>query len=120
MLCEALSAPVGLIVLDEPWAGLDAEGRDLLAGRLRARADAGAAVVVADHSGARRGRLRADAVWRVDGGRVTPAREAAPAVAVVATRGGERVEHVAARGAHDALLARLLGDGWSIESVRDR
>jgi ABC-type multidrug transport system ATPase subunit len=120
MLCEALSAPARLLVLDEPWAGLDAGGRDLLARRVRARADDGAAVVLADHSGARRGRLRADAVWNVDGGVVVRAREAAPEVAVVATRDGARVEHVAARGAHDALLLRLLGEGWSIESVRER
>jgi ABC-type transport system involved in cytochrome c biogenesis ATPase subunit len=120
VLCEALTAPVGLLVLDEPWAGLDEGGRDLLARRLRARADEGAAVVLADHSGARRGRLRAEAVWQVGGGGVQRSREAAPEVLVVATRERARAEHLVARGEHDALLARLLGDGWSIESVGER
>lgn len=118
LLCEALTAPVGLLVLDEPWAGLDAGGRDLLAGVLRERAGDGAAVVLTDHTGARHGRLRADAVWRVGDGAVARAADAAPAVRIVATRDGERAEHTAERGAHDALLAELLRDGWSIEAVR--
>ena len=41
-----------------------------------------------------------------------------PRVLVIATRDGERAERTVERGAHDALLAELLRDGWSIEAVR--
>ena len=120
VLCESLTAPVSLLVLDEPWAGLDGEGRDLLARALRARADAGCAVVLTDHSRMRHGRLDADAVWQLADGRATRATANAAEMLVVATRDGRRAEHVVARGAHDALLAELLSEGWTIDTVRGR
>ena len=120
VLCESLTAPVSLLVLDEPWAGLDGEGRDLLARTLRARADAGCAVVLTDHSRMRHGRLEADAVWQLADGRATRATAKAPEMLVVATRDGRRAEHLVARGAHDALLAELLREGWTIDTVRGR
>ena len=50
---RALTADVALLVLDEPGSGLDRDGEHLLAGALRAPADAGAAVVVSTHARAR-------------------------------------------------------------------
>jgi ABC-2 type transport system ATP-binding protein len=118
LLAEALTARVGLLLLDEPWAGLDAGARDLLGRALRDRADEGAAVVLTDHTGARHGRLRADAVWRVEDGGVHRGADSLPSVLIVASRDGQRAERTVPRGEHDALLAGLLRDGWSIESVR--
>ena len=93
VLCEALTAPVSLLVLDEPWAGLDGEGRDLLARTLRARADAGVC-------GDARRTIRACAT---DGSRprgVAARRRPrhacmanAAEMLVVATRDGRRAEH---------------------------
>jgi ABC-2 type transport system ATP-binding protein len=118
LLCEALTARVRLLVLDEPWAGLDSGARDLLARTLRERAGEGAALLFTDHTGSRHGRLRADAVWRVEDGGVHRGDDRVPGVLIVASRDGERAERTAPRGEHDALLAELLRDGWSIESVR--
>jgi ABC-type multidrug transport system ATPase subunit len=51
-LAEALRADARLLVLDEPFAGLDGAGRGWLTRALDARLAAGAVVVVTDHSGA--------------------------------------------------------------------
>ena len=40
-----------IVVIDEPWAGLDAAARDELSGRLADLAAAGSAVVFTDHGG---------------------------------------------------------------------
>jgi hypothetical protein len=74
--------------------------------------------VLTDHTGARHGRLRADAVWRVADGEVRRVADSVPGVVIVASRSGERAEHTVPRGEHDALLGELLRDGWSIEAVR--
>jgi heme ABC exporter ATP-binding subunit CcmA len=56
-----------LWLLDEPHAGLDAEGRDLIDGLLRGAAGAGATVVVASHEHERAGGLARRTVDVVDG-----------------------------------------------------
>ena len=56
-LLEAVQAGCPLLLLDEPFAGLDDAGRDWLAAELAGRMAAGAAVLFTDHSGRRRGRL---------------------------------------------------------------
>ena len=56
-LAEALATARGVLLLDEPFSGLDAGGRDWLAGALQARRDAGAAVLFSDHDEAAAGRL---------------------------------------------------------------
>ncbi len=67
-----------LWLLDEPHAGLDADGRDLLDGLLRAASAAGATVVVASHELARAAPL-ARRVVRLAGGRtVAPPSVATP------------------------------------------
>jgi ABC-type multidrug transport system ATPase subunit len=48
-LVQALSAGAGLIVLDEPFAGLDAETRADLPGTLAELAETGTTIVVSDH-----------------------------------------------------------------------
>lgn len=61
-----------LWLLDEPHAGLDAEGRDLLDGLVRAAVAAGATVLVASHEGDRATALAGRTVV-LAGGRVVPA-----------------------------------------------
>lgn len=48
-IAQAFLTPAGLLVLDEPFAGLDAGTRDALAGLITEAGDAGAAVVFSDH-----------------------------------------------------------------------
>ncbi len=71
-LARALANPSQLIVLDDPWAGLDEHSRLFLVGELAERRAAGACVVVtAEHDPP--AELPVDERWLVDGGRVTPA-----------------------------------------------
>ncbi len=49
-LCAAWIRPAGLIVVDEPEAGLDVAGREWVARRINRATDDGAVVVVATHS----------------------------------------------------------------------
>ena len=48
-LAQALLVPPGLLVLDEPWSGLDADARTAVPEAVRQVREAGGAVVVADH-----------------------------------------------------------------------
>jgi ABC-type multidrug transport system ATPase subunit len=66
-LTQALCAPVELLVLDEPWSGLDTEAVPALSARVRAAANGGTAVLVSDHTGAAR-RLPGAVVHRLAGG----------------------------------------------------
>jgi ABC-type multidrug transport system ATPase subunit len=56
-LIEALDAGCPVLLLDEPFAGLDGDGRAWLARELAERADEGAAVLLTDHAGDAAGRL---------------------------------------------------------------
>lgn len=76
MLAAALAQEAGLIVADEPTAGLDPANRDAILDRLRAEADRGAGVLLITHDlGA--ALARADRVAVLEGGAlccVEPAR----------------------------------------------
>ncbi|MFI1993239.1 ATP-binding cassette domain-containing protein [Actinoplanes sp. NPDC020271] len=50
-LAQALLAPPGLLVLDEPWEGLDARARTLIPEIVAEVTGAGGAVLVSDHRG---------------------------------------------------------------------
>ena len=67
-----------LWLLDEPHAGLDADGRDLLDGLLRAAAAAGATVVVASHELERATPLAHRVVHLAGGRTVAPPAAATP------------------------------------------
>ena len=49
LIAKALAGDPSVLVLDEPLAGVDAESQALITRVLRARADAGAAVIVVSH-----------------------------------------------------------------------
>jgi ABC-type multidrug transport system ATPase subunit len=70
-LIEATEPGCDALLLDEPFAGLDPEGREWLAQRLLARLAGGAAALLTDHSGAAIERLPGATVLRLDGGRCT-------------------------------------------------
>ncbi|MFF4537215.1 ATP-binding cassette domain-containing protein [Streptomyces aureus] len=69
-LAQALLVPPGLLVLDEPWSGLDASAHGVLAEFIREVAAQGGAVVFTDHREAVTG-AHADGTYVIDDGRVT-------------------------------------------------
>ena len=68
-ICALVARAPALWLLDEPHAGLDAEGRDLLDGLVRSAAASGATVVLASHEAERAGALAGRTVV-IAGGRV--------------------------------------------------
>jgi ABC-2 type transport system ATP-binding protein len=72
-LAQALVPGPELLVLDEPWEGLDAVARDLVPGIVAEVVAAGGSVIVSDHRG-ETANLPGATEWTVDGGRVTAER----------------------------------------------
>jgi ABC-2 type transport system ATP-binding protein len=134
-LAQAVLAVLGLLILDEPWSGLDA-GTHAVLGELVAETRArGASVVFTDHRLAVV-RENADAVYRIARGRLTAVADltdSGPATRIVlAGPGGDwsaepGVRHAVADGSRvvltvdatsaDAVLLRALSDGWSVREV---
>ncbi|EWM67434.1 MULTISPECIES: ATP-binding cassette domain-containing protein [unclassified Micromonospora] len=110
-LAQALLRPPGLLVLDEPWEGLDAAAREAVPEIIGDVLAAGGAVLVSDHRG-ETVRLPGARHWSVTDGTVT---EQAPsggaAVAVV--------ELAVPAAGLAAAVARLRADGHQILRVRD-
>jgi ABC-type multidrug transport system ATPase subunit len=114
-IAAALTGAPSLLVLDEPWSGLDAAAATLLDGLLADCRAAGVAVLVADHRP--EGPTAPDAVWRLQDGRVEIAADQ-PRVHIVATSAaGVPVELEVAPDAVDDTLRRLLAEGHSIRRV---
>ncbi|GGS81735.1 ABC transporter ATP-binding protein [Streptomyces toxytricini] len=141
-LAQALLVEPGLLVLDEPWSGLDADAHGVLAEIMTEVAASGGTVVFTDHreSVTRAGATR---TYTVSGGRVSlPAPDSGwvPASDIVLTAPGggrapqdlvwEELEGVrtvdrdaaavrlhVARESADALLLTALRHGWSVERV---
>ncbi|MDT8910417.1 ABC transporter ATP-binding protein [Amycolatopsis sp. PS_44_ISF1] len=137
-LAQAVLPRPELLILDEPWSGLDV-GTHAVLGELVAETRArGASVVFTDHR-PEVVREHADEVHRLDVGQLTPS--AAPAVdgapgpatrIVLSGPGGDwtgepGVRHVLAEGTRvvltvdatsaDAVLLRALSGGWSVREV---
>jgi energy-coupling factor transporter ATP-binding protein EcfA2 len=68
-LAQALLTPPGLLVLDEPWEGLDAQARTLIPRIVAEVNAAGGAVLVSDHRGEISG-LPGAVHWSVSAGRL--------------------------------------------------
>jgi ABC-2 type transport system ATP-binding protein len=138
-LAQALSCRADLLVLDEPWSGLDATAAAALDARLAAESARGAGMILADHTG-RAGALPGVTVLRLVDGVLTPAavgqpvdgahtvvelrcpgdtadalRVLAPAGESWTGRGQLTVRVPAERG--DALLAAALSAGCSVLGV---
>jgi heme exporter protein A len=114
-LIEATEPGCQALLLDEPFAGLDPEGREWLAQRLRSCLAAGAAALLTDHSGAAVEHLPVATVLRLDGGRCAidaGAPVPAPLLHTTLPDGRTLTRAIADPGrAHDVLLA----EGWQIE-----
>ncbi|MFG2331731.1 ATP-binding cassette domain-containing protein [Streptomyces sp. NPDC048604] len=144
-LAQALLVEPGLLVLDEPWSGLDADAHDVLAEIMTEVAGAGGTVVFTDHRESVT-RARATRTYTVSRGRValggperrtTEFRYSSDVVLTVPSSGrvpldlvweqqdgvlevsrevsGVRVR--VSREAVDALLSTALQHGWSVEQV---
>jgi ABC-type multidrug transport system ATPase subunit len=101
-LIQALIASPGLLVLDEPFAGLDAHTRKSLPDLLSELATAGTSIVVSDHQGDLR-ELPQIVRWQVSGHTVTAGDVPDEYTTVeVNVRADEA----------DALVARLTADGY--------
>jgi ABC-2 type transport system ATP-binding protein len=109
-LIQALLVPPGLLVLDEPWEGLDAQTREQVPAIIAEVINGGGAVLVSDHRG-ETARLPGARIWRVEAGRVHPLRPDGD---------GERcVIEISIPAAHaPAAIARLRADGHDIVRVR--
>ena len=123
-LVEAIHAGCPLLLLDEPFAGLDADGRAWLAREIGARLEEDAATLLTDHSGAAAGRVRLAGVLDARDGRCerrpAPAAGAAAVahVTVVASHpDGRRIERAVPAAAGDAVLRALLAEGWRVEEL---
>jgi len=110
-LHRAAIAPT-MLVLDEPWAGLDPDGRVALGDELVASAQRGSAIVFTDHTGA--ATVRATRTVALGGGTPGPL-PGVPRVRIELTRGEERTWVVV----DDADLAARLRDGWTISRGED-
>ncbi|MFC9844442.1 ATP-binding cassette domain-containing protein [Streptomyces sp. NPDC060223] len=144
-LAQALLTEPGLLVLDEPWSGLDADAHGVLSEVMTEVADAGGTVVFTDHRESVT-RARATRTYTVGKGRVslrgpepreTDYRPSSDIVLTGSRTGGvpqdlvwERLDGVlavsrevsavkvrVAREATDALLSTALQHGWSVERV---
>lgn len=142
-LAQAVLVRPELLVLDEPWSGLDAFVHDVLADLIREVADGGGAVVFTDHR-ASVVRANASTIYEIGAGRLRQvaavATRAESAAEVVVSPGGEGppldvdwsafagVTEVARHGTTvtvrvagercDALLLAVIHGGWSVISVR--
>jgi heme exporter protein A len=120
-LLEALHAGCPLLLLDEPFSGLDDDGRAWLTEGLGERIDGGAAVLLTDHSGAATGRVALSGVLRLGDGNAETAALAMRAATVTVRavhRDGRRLEQIVGEAESDALLRALLADGWHVLEVR--
>ncbi|WOX20900.1 ATP-binding cassette domain-containing protein [Streptomyces solicathayae] len=141
-LAQALLVPPGLLVLDEPWSGLDTSAHGVLAEIMAEVAEAGGAVAFTDHREAVT-RAHASVAYAVEGGRVRPAEPPAPRAPVAEAvfahpddgRVPEPVDWAALPGVRaasgdaagtrvrverphaDALLRTALDHGWSVAAL---
>jgi ABC-type multidrug transport system ATPase subunit len=108
-LLEALHARPALLLLDEPFSGLDAGGREWLAAGLTE----GPAVLLTDHSGTAAPTER----LLLRDGRCTAIERVAQLTVHARGPDGARLERTVAEDAGDDLLRTLLADGWHVERV---
>jgi ABC-type multidrug transport system ATPase subunit len=110
-LTQALMVPPGLLVLDEPWEGLDAQTTALVPQIITEVTAAGGAALVSDHRG-EAVNLPGAFTWQVADGTVSPAASTSTGPARCVIEIAVDVEQA------DATAARLRADGHEILAVR--
>jgi ABC-2 type transport system ATP-binding protein len=109
-LIQALLVPPTLLVLDEPWEGLDAQTRDEVPGIIAEVVHAGGSVLVSDHRG-ETARLPGAQIWQVEAGAVHPLLDETAdeqciiEIAVPAAQASSAITRLRAQG-HDILRVR--------------
>ncbi|BCY05530.1 ATP-binding cassette domain-containing protein [Actinoplanes sp. L3-i22] len=117
-LAQALLARPGLLVLDEPWEGLDAQARTLVPEIVAEVTAAGGAVLVSDHRGEITG-LPGAVHWAVAGGELRV--DAPPPARFAADDADEVVVEIAVRRAEaDEAVVRLRDAGHRVLGVREK
>ncbi|MEV4705957.1 ABC transporter ATP-binding protein [Actinoplanes sp. NPDC049316] len=119
-LAQALLRPPGLLVLDEPWEGLDAQARTLIPEIVAEVTKAGGSVLVSDHRGEIAG--LPDAIrWRVTDGTLDTHPELdEPAGAGADMPSDDVVIEIAVRRTDaERAVARLSAQGHRILAVRE-
>jgi ABC-2 type transport system ATP-binding protein len=114
-LAQALLVAPGLLVLDEPWEGLDSVARTLIPGIVAEVTAAGGSVLVSDHRG-EISSLPGAEHWTVADGTVT----AEPPEEAVGEGSDEVIVQVAVRRADaDQAMVRLRAAGHRVLGVRE-
>lgn len=135
VLAQALLAPPALLVLDEPWSGLDAATHGTLAELIAEAAGDGGRVVFTDHREAITSAY-ADRVHKIAAGKLTEQQKRRGVVIELRPDGTDRIgldrqpgvteireregliTVVVTDEQRDALLRTALAGGWSVLSVR--
>ena len=124
VVIQALLGRPALVVLDEPFAGLDVEAAGALDELIGEVAAEGSTVVFSDHR-ERAARLRTDVVWSVSDGKVQAGAADRPPIDLLRLPGlidtraipGGRVRLLAASQASDRILAILVSNDWHVLTV---
>jgi ABC-2 type transport system ATP-binding protein len=109
-LAQALLVPPGLLVLDEPWEGLDAQTTALVPQIISEITEAGGAALVSDHRG-EAVRLAGAVRWLVAGGTVSSMDGDAPPPRWI-------IEIAVDAAEAPAVAARLRAEGHDVVGVR--
>jgi ABC-type Mn2+/Zn2+ transport system ATPase subunit len=112
-LAQALIADPDLLVLDEPWEGLDASARDLVPDIVSEVVAAGGAVLVSDHRG-ETARLPGATEWTVEDGRVAAGRTVAAASWLIEVAAGDGAAAVASLRAAGHQIIRVRAPAGAV------
>ncbi|WP_431923413.1 ABC transporter ATP-binding protein [Nonomuraea jabiensis] len=115
-LVQALMSEPGLLILDEPFAGLDVDTREALPSIAGEVAGRGGIVIVSDHQGGLRS-LPAMRHWSLVDGRLKES-TTAPGLEPVEDRGTVVAVTVPASEVHD-FLARMRGEGYLAREIEE-
>lgn len=115
-LAQALLPEPELLVLDEPWSGLDPAAHTVLAELLVEARKRGAAVIIAEH---RDDFVREHAtdVFELSGHKLRESTEEPKARLVLRNPGGRLITSTVPLKSSDAVLLQALQRGWSVVRV---